>query len=109
MPQNPTGPDRQQGGGRSRGSGGSESDAEATRELWRLSGMGLEFVGVVAGMIALGWLLDRWLQTTPWLLLTGAFVGLAGGAIRFVREARAASRRAQAAYMRKHHQDDPPG
>lgn len=66
---------------------------EQTQELWRLSGLGIEFAAVIGGMIALGWLLDRWLGTSPAFIIVGAAFGLVGGSIKFVREAMAASRR----------------
>jgi len=34
------------------------------------------FAGVVSGLLA-GWLLDRWLGTKPWLLVTGLVLGAA--------------------------------
>jgi ATP synthase protein I len=42
------------------------------------------FASVVSGLIA-GWLLDRWLQTGPWLLVTGLVLGIAGGFYEFIR------------------------
>ena len=36
------------------------------------------FAGVVAGL-GLGWLLDRWLGTTPWLMAAGLVLGAAAG------------------------------
>ncbi len=42
------------------------------------------FAAVVAGLI-LGWLLDRWLGTQPWLLLTGIVLGSAAGLYEFIR------------------------
>ena len=76
--------------------------ADDASELWRLSGLGIEFVGVVGGMIVVGWLLDRWFGTSPWLLLTGVFIGLVGGGYRFARDAQRAARRANEAYRRSH-------
>jgi len=73
------------------------SREDQTRELWRLSGLGLEFAAVIGGMIAVGWLLDRWLNTSPAFVLVGAMFGLVGGSIRFIREAMAASRKASEA------------
>lgn len=77
-----------------------QSREDQTRELWRLSGLGLEFAGVIGGMIAIGWLLDRWLNTSPAFVIVGAVFGLIGGSIRFVREAMAASRRSSEASKR---------
>ena len=33
----------------------------------------------------LGWLLDRWLDTKPWLLVTGIVLGAVAGFYQFVR------------------------
>jgi len=77
----------------------SSSDAI---DLWRLSGLGLEFVASIVGGGVIGWLLDRWLGTGPWLLVAGLLAGLLGGSYNFFRDAMAASRRAQAAYRRSH-------
>lgn len=32
-------------------------------------------VGDIAGGIILGWLLDKWLHTAPWLSITGLILG----------------------------------
>jgi len=32
----------------------------------------------------LGWLLDRWLGTEPWLLTVGSLVGIAAGFVHMV-------------------------
>ena len=42
------------------------------------------FAGVVSGLI-LGWLLDRWLGTSPWLLVAGVVLGAAAGFYELVR------------------------
>lgn len=42
------------------------------------------FAAVVAGLIV-GWLLDRWLGTRPWLLVTGLVLGAAAGFYEFIR------------------------
>ena len=42
------------------------------------------FAAVIAGLFV-GWLLDRWLGTAPWLLLTGLVLGSAAGLYEFVR------------------------
>jgi len=43
------------------------------------------FAAVVAGLI-LGWLLDRRLGTSPWLLVTGIVLGAAAGFYEFIRQ-----------------------
>ena len=42
------------------------------------------FVSVAVGL-GLGWLLDRWLGTKPWLLVVGLILGAAAGFYEFVR------------------------
>ena len=42
------------------------------------------FAAVVAGL-AIGWLLDRWLETGPWLLVVGLVLGAAVGFYELVR------------------------
>ena len=64
----------------------SEDDPQ---EINRKSGLAYAaafslFAAVVAGLI-LGWLLDRWLGTQPWLLLTGIVLGSAAGLYEFIR------------------------
>jgi ATP synthase protein I len=44
------------------------------------------FSAVVAGLI-IGWLLDRWLGTSPWLLVTGIVLGAVAGFYEFIRSA----------------------
>ncbi len=41
--------------------------------------MGTELLAGILIWTVLGWLADRWLGTTPWLLGLGAMVGFAGG------------------------------
>ncbi len=42
------------------------------------------FASVVSGLI-IGWLLDRWLGTKPWLLVVGIVLGAAAGLYEFIR------------------------
>ena len=42
------------------------------------------FAAVVSGIV-LGWLLDRWLGTQPWLLVAGLVLGAAAGFYQFIR------------------------
>ena len=39
----------------------------------------------VASFCGLGWLLDKWLGTEPWLLIIGIILGSAAGLYEFVR------------------------
>lgn len=42
------------------------------------------FAAVVGGL-GVGWLLDRWLGTRPWLLVAGLILGAAGGFYELIR------------------------
>ena len=44
-----------------------------------------QLIGGPLGGAIVGWLLDRWLGTAPWLLLGLMFVGFAGGFINVIR------------------------
>lgn len=62
---------------------------ENQEEINRKSGLAYAaafslFAAVVAGLI-LGWLMDRWLGTQPWLLVTGLVLGAAAGLYEFIR------------------------
>lgn len=43
-------------------------------------------VGLVVG-VAIGWVLDRWLGTTPWFVLLFFFLGMAAGILNVVKTA----------------------
>jgi len=63
--------------------------SEDKEEINRKSGLAYAapfslFACVIAGMI-LGWILDRWLGTRPWLLVTGLVLGAAAGLYDFIR------------------------
>ena len=63
--------------------------SDPQEELNRKSGLAYAaafslFGAVVAGLI-LGWLLDRWLGTRPWVLVTGLVLGAAAGFYEFIR------------------------
>jgi ATP synthase protein I len=44
-----------------------------------------QLIGGPVGGAIVGWLLDRWLGTAPWLMLGLMFVGFAGGFINVIR------------------------
>lgn len=82
----------------------TERDASSMR-AWSASMdavIGLGFFGF------LGWLLDRWLGTAPWLMLVLGLIGLAGGSYRFIREAIAINREASSRFRRDHPRGVPP-
>lgn len=65
------------------------ADQEDKEEINRKAGLAYAaafslFASVVAGLIV-GWLLDRWLGTSPWLLVGGIVLGGAAGFYEFIR------------------------
>jgi ATP synthase protein I len=46
---------------------------------------GLTMFFSVVSLTGVGWLLDRWLGTTPWLLVAGVVMGAIAGFYQFVR------------------------
>ena len=65
---------------------GGMSDYNPMQQIGRVSVIGTEFAVAVGVMAGIGWLLDWWLGTGPWLLFAGAVLGLAVGTYRFVKE-----------------------
>jgi ATP synthase protein I len=49
--------------------------------------IGVELVSALAIGVAIGWLLDRWLDTQPWLMLVFIFLGGAAGILNVYRMA----------------------
>ncbi|HZR84847.1 MAG TPA: AtpZ/AtpI family protein [Candidatus Binatia bacterium] len=50
----------------------------------QMTALGLEFSGSVIGGLALGYYLDRWLGTGPWLLVVLTFGGMATAFARII-------------------------
>jgi ATP synthase protein I len=49
--------------------------------------LGSEFVAAILVGLGIGWLLDMWLNTTPWLMLVMLMLGFAAGVLNVVRSA----------------------
>lgn len=49
------------------------------RDAPEAGSLAFTFVALVLGFTGLGYLLDRWLHTAPWLMVSGVFVGAAIG------------------------------
>lgn len=62
------------------------------RALGVLASSGITFVVATAGGALLGYFLDRWLQSSPWLTLVGLGLGIAAGFREFVRAIKAVER-----------------
>ncbi len=50
--------------------------------------VGVELVSALAIGLAIGWLLDKWLDTRPWLMLVFIFLGGGAGILNVYRMAR---------------------
>ena len=61
------------------------SDQEENRKAGFAYAAGITLFALVVSFCGLGWLLDKWLGTDPWLLITGIIVGSAAGLFEFVR------------------------
>lgn len=68
----------------------------------RAYGVAIELAGSIIGMTLLGWLLDRWVGTSPMWTLVGAGIGAVGGFYNFMRKAMALNREEAAAFRREH-------
>ena len=65
---------------------GKDSDRN-TSGKFRLAGMGLELAGAVIGGCAIGWYIDKQLETeTPYGLLGGALIGIVGGMYNLLKQ-----------------------
>jgi F0F1-type ATP synthase assembly protein I len=68
-------------------------DPEKPAPSWtRLSGLGMEFVGVVVVFALIGYWADRHWNSSPWGLIVGLAVGSIGSTYSLVRTVAKASR-----------------
>jgi ATP synthase protein I len=63
---------------------GANADGSALARGLRMSA---EFVAGVLVGAAIGWLIDRWLKTSPWGLIVFLLLGFAAGVLNVVRAA----------------------
>ncbi|HJU92239.1 MAG TPA: AtpZ/AtpI family protein [Pyrinomonadaceae bacterium] len=61
------------------------SDQDENRKAGFAYAAGITLVASVVSFCGLGWLLDKWLGTEPWLLIAGIVLGSAAGLFEFVR------------------------
>jgi ATP synthase protein I len=61
---------------------------DTIRSIGALSTVGFSFVLAVILGAWIGWLLDGWLGTGPWLFLVFFFLGLAAGMVNVFRSAK---------------------
>jgi len=68
-------------------------EPSAWRALAELTSIGMTMVlSTIIGMAA-GYYADRWLGTSPWLMLLGLVFGIAAGFVSMFRAVKAAERR----------------
>jgi len=60
-------------------------DQETNRKSGIAYAAALNLFASVVAFCGAGWLLDRWLLTTPWLLVLGLILGAVVGFYQFVR------------------------
>ena len=62
-----------------------KQDQDENRKSGFAYAAALTLFASVASFCGLGWLLDKWLGTEPWLLIAGIVLGSAAGLYEFVR------------------------
>lgn len=63
----------------------TKDDQETNRKSGIAYAAAISLFVAVAVFLAIGWMLDRWLGTKPWLLVAGIVLGSAAGFYQFVR------------------------
>lgn len=61
------------------------NDQETNRKSGIAYAAALNLFASVAAFCGAGWVLDRWLGTTPWLLVAGIVLGAVVGFYQFIR------------------------
>lgn len=82
--------------------------SDGGNELWRLSGLGIEFASAIAAGGLAGWLFDQWQGTQPKGVLVGLIVGIVGGGYNLIRQAVAANKREMERFRRREEPRDTP-
>ena len=67
--------------------GGKGRDLSLWRRIGILANLGITMVAATAIGLALGYQLDKWLKTSPWLMILFLLFGVAAGFINVFREA----------------------
>lgn len=70
-------------------------------------GLGMQIALSMAFFVGGGYLLDRWLGTTPWLLVAGAVLGMVAIFVQIIRVSQELSAKSKAAAARKQDEEHP--
>lgn len=70
---------------RGRSSSGTSAWMKALRDVAPYLDLGWRLAGTAAFPPLLGYVLDVWLHTTPWIMLAGCAFGLAGAVLQLTR------------------------
>ena len=63
----------------------NRDDEDTNRKSAIVYGAITSLVVSIIGLLLVGWALDRWLKTGPWLLVGGIVLGTIVGFIQFIR------------------------
>ena len=74
-------------GARSAGTAGPAQSAGDMSGMGRGVRLGTEFIAAILVGAVAGYLLDRWLNTAPWIMLVMLLIGFAAGVLNVVRSA----------------------
>jgi ATP synthase protein I len=62
-----------------------EDEKKAIRKSGLAYAAVFSIIASIVSFLILGWLLDKWLNTTPWLVVTGIILGSIVGFYEFIR------------------------
>ena len=62
-----------------------KDDRNVRRNSGALIGAVMALSSSIVSCLIVGWLLDRWLGTTPWLIVAGIIVGSVAGFMHLIR------------------------
>jgi ATP synthase protein I len=63
----------------------NKDDRNVNRKSGALIGAVMALSSSIVSCLIVGWLLDRWLGTTPWLIVAGIIVGSVAGFMHLIR------------------------
>ena len=66
----------------------SEHEPSPWRALGRVGMLGTTLVAATVVGLVLGYWLDRWLGSSPWLTMLGTLLGIAAGYVQIIRVVR---------------------